>query len=178
MTRPAEMLAEARLLRARVLRLRPEEVRPLDVVTNRSPVPVVFDMPVEAHRTKTFPVRGTAKRDASRVEAELMERYREWRAADGHSVIAKGILLPGAAKPLRVDLYDVDRAELIEAKGSAEREYVRLALGQVLDYARHVEHEHLAVLLPELPKADLVDLLSRHGIRCVYEVAAGEFVRT
>ncbi|QUQ70163.1 hypothetical protein [Kutzneria sp. CA-103260] len=173
---PTEMMAEARALRAKLLGLRPEQVKTPDVAS-RNAFPVVFDMPVEAHRTRTFPVSGTSKRNASRVEAELVKRFREWRRKDEHSVIAKGILLPGETRPLRVDLYDVDRAELIEAKGSAEREYVRLALGQVLDYARYVEHEHLAVLLPELPKADLVDLLSRHGVRCIYEVAEGKFGR-
>ncbi|MEV6611416.1 hypothetical protein [Kutzneria sp. NPDC051319] len=174
---PMKVLAEARALRARLLGLRPEQVATVDVV-DRNLGTVVFDMPVEAHRTTTFPVRGTTKRNASRVEAELTKRFREWRDADDHGVIAKGILLQGETRPLRVDLYDVDRKELIEAKGSAEREYVRQALGQVLDYARFVEHEHLAVLLPELPKADLVDLLSSHRIRCIYETAEGEFTST
>ncbi len=171
---PMKILAEARALRAKLLGLRPEQVKNPDLA-DRIASPLVFDMPVEAHRTRTFPVRGTTKRNANRVEAELMKRYREWRAADQHNVIAKGILLPGETRPLRVDLYDVDRSELIEAKGSVDREYVRLALGQVLDYSRYVAHEHLAVLLPTLPKTDLVELLSSHNIRCIYETAEGEF---
>lgn len=175
--RPLEMTRQARELRARLLGLRPEQVKAPDAVVNRTGVPVVFDVPVEAHRTRTYEVSGTAGRKASRVEAALMKRYQELRASEGHGVTGKGILLPGEAKPLRIDLYDVDRAELIEAKGSTEREYVRLALGQVLDYARYVEHEGLAVLLPERPKTDLIDLLSRHGIKCIYEAAEGGFAR-
>lgn len=175
LARPAEMQTEASLLRARVLKLRPEQVKAPDVIKNRSPVPVVFVVPVEAHRTKTFTVSATAERKASRVEAALMKRYQELRASEGHGVTGMLIKLPGETSPLRIDLYDVDRAELIEAKGSAEREYVRLALGQVLDYARYVEHEHLAVLLPERPKTDLIDLLAGQGIRCIYEVTEGRF---
>ena len=48
---------------------------------------------------------------------------------------------------------------LYEAKGSAERMSIRLALGQVLDYGRYVEGSRLAILLPEAPAADLVELL-------------------
>ena len=173
--RPVEMIALARKLRAQLLGLRPEQLKPLDIVHPRLTKPVVFDVPVEAHRTRTFTVSPTTRRQASRVEAALMKRYQEWRVSEGHGVTGKGILLPGETKPLRIDLYDVDRAELIEAKGSAEREYVRLALGQVLDYARYVEHEHLAVLLPEKPKMDLIDLLAGQGIRCIYEVTEGRF---
>jgi hypothetical protein len=74
-------------------------------------------------------------------------------------------------------LYDSDNSELIEAKASAERDSVRLALGQLLDYARYVHHERRAVLLPNRPDSDLIDLLSNHGISCIYETRDSMFER-
>jgi hypothetical protein len=78
---------------------------------------------------------------------------------------------------LYADLYDQTDKELIEAKGTATRVDVRLALGQVLDYARFVDHARLAVLLPEHPGADLVSLLADHGVVTIYETSASQFGR-
>ncbi len=52
---------------------------------------------------------------------------------------------------------------------------VRLALGQILDYSRYVEGVLLAVLLPEAPPADLVELLQAHNVGYVVEGQPGEF---
>jgi hypothetical protein len=46
----------------------------------------------------------------------------------------------------------------------------------VLDYGRYVEGSRLAVLLPEAPAADLVELLEAHGVGCVVETTPGNFV--
>ena len=53
---------------------------------------------------------------------------------------------------------------------------VRLALGQVLDYGRFVSGSRLAVLLPETPPADLVELLETHDVGCVVETTPNEFL--
>ena len=52
---------------------------------------------------------------------------------------------------------------------------VRLALGQVLDYGRYVKHCALAVLLPNPPDADLIELLESHNVGCVVEGNSGQF---
>ena len=52
---------------------------------------------------------------------------------------------------------------------------VRLALGQVLDYGRYVQGVELAVLLPGMPAADLVELLKSYQIGCVVEDNPGQF---
>ena len=57
------------------------------------------------------------------------------------------------------------------AKGVATREAVRMAIGQLPDYSPGT---NLAVLLPTLPMADLIELLPRHDIRCVYEAGPGD----
>ena len=64
---------------------------------------------------------------------------------------------------------------LYEAKGTAERMSVRLALGQVLDYGRFISGAELAVLLPGPPAADLVELLESHNVGCVVESNLGQF---
>lgn len=104
-------------------------------------------------------------------------RYQHWNRNRGHRVTGKDILLPGQRNLLRVDLYDVDSSEIIEAKASTERDSVRLALGQILDYARYVHHARRAVLLPKRPAVDLVDLLSGHGVSCIYETRTDVFER-
>lgn len=58
------------------------------------------------------------------------------------------IKLPGLGRPFYTDLYDLSRLEIIEAKASCDRDAVRMALGQLLDYSRYVEHRSLAMLTP------------------------------
>ena len=53
---------------------------------------------------------------------------------------------------------------------------VRLALGQVLDYGRYVDQSRLAVLLPEAPAADLVELLELHNVGCVVQTNPDNFI--
>jgi len=49
---------------------------------------------------------------------------------------------------------------------------VRLGIGQLLDYRRHIDVPQLklSLLLPARPTDDLIDLLQTVGIGCVYEV--------
>lgn len=112
-----------------------------------------------------------------RREAALVARYRRWLADRGGASARNEITAPDCAAPQYTDLFDIERQELVEAKGSTDRETVRYALGQLMDYARHVKPEHLAVLLPERPIADLVDLLTTYGVDCVYETEFGQFER-
>jgi hypothetical protein len=67
------------------------------------------------------------------------------------------------------DIFVRETKELVEAKASSSREHLRLALGQVLDYARYVEHTRLAVLVPTRPAQEMIDLLVSHGVGCIWE---------
>ncbi len=67
-------------------------------------------------------------------------------------------IIPVGSAALYTDLADMTDYMLYGAKGSEKRMSVRPALGQVLDYGRFID-AHDAVLLPEPPTADLVDLL-------------------
>jgi hypothetical protein len=48
------------------------------------------------------------------------------------------IVVAGDTKPLFTDLYDKTTGTLVEAKGSVKRESIRMAIGQIADYRRHV----------------------------------------
>lgn len=131
-------------------------------------------IPLEEHATAAFvsnPAKGPTF--AERREAALVERYGRWLAEHGQAATRNEIRLASQPRPLYTDLFNEHARELVEAKGTATRNQVRLGLGQVLDYARYVEHERLAVLLPVRPAEDLVELLTAYvsavpfGTTCV-----------
>lgn len=103
------------------------------------------------------------------TEAQLSARFERHVREHGHEVIRYRITYPGLP-PLYSDLADATSNVLYEAKGSAARMSVRLAIGELLDYGRRVPGALMAVLLPEAPKDDLIDLLKDHEIGCVVEI--------
>lgn len=117
----------------------------------------------------------TVSKPAIQNEARLTERFQRYLERHGRQVMRYRIT-PVGAPPLYSDLADITENTLYEAKGSADRMSVRLALGQVLDYGRYLEDSRLAVLLPGAPAVDLVELLERHSVGCVVETAPGQFL--
>ena len=73
----------------------------------------------------------------------------------------------------RCDAYERDRGNLLEAKCSAKREYIRMAVGQLLDYAylgkKVIGNPNMAVLLPEKPDMESIEWLSRLHIFVVWK---------
>jgi hypothetical protein len=162
-----------------VFRLHQVNGAPVPDVSFQESSVIVLDIDLEAHKAETFHVNRTRPQtSAERREADLVQRYAKWLKESGHAVCRKQIRLPGQAGALYTDLFDQTDAELVEAKGTASRIDVRLALGQVLDYDRFVESDNRAVLLPVRPAADLIDLLNAYQISCVYETRDGTFERT
>ena len=62
-----------------------------------------------------------------------------------------------------------------EAKGTVTREAIRMAVGQLLDYSRFVDQAKLAVLLPEVPREDLLSFLRNHSIAVIVPRSGGLF---
>ena len=94
--------------------------------------------------------------------------------AKGSTMIRFRIQPTAEAKPLLSDLYDETRQNLIEAKGTGSREAVRMAVGQLADYGRFTPGGTArAVLLPELPRGDLEELLASQGISCLWQTTTG-----
>lgn len=156
-----------------IFRLRPiANVVSVDII-HRATV-VVVDADLEAHNVDRFQVnRARGASEAERREAQLVQRYANWLTGRGGRVSQRLITPPGRVVPLRTDLFDVDRNEIVEAKGSTDRSAIRMALGQVIDYSQYVPGVRRAVLFPTRPPGDMVRLLVRLGISCIYENDSG-----
>jgi hypothetical protein len=108
---------------------------------------------------------------AMKVEAALLESYRSWlQLQDRNFATVK-------YKTLQCDAFEEHRRNLIEAKSSASREHIRMAVGQLLDYAFQGREKfadpHKAILLPTEPPSDIVHWLDSLGIKVIwYENAA------
>lgn len=122
--------------------------------------------------------------EVQRTESELSYRYQAYLQSLGHEVSRFLIRVQGSRQPLYTDLYDETEGALYEAKASASRESIRMAIGQLLDYRRHVVQELaregqelrcLVVLLPEEPIKDLRGLIQSVKLEFVYEEPDGSF---
>jgi hypothetical protein len=107
-----------------------------------------------------------AGRQISRIEFELQADFGRWLQNQGELVQA--LRLPLTASELMPDIYSPSQRLILEAKKSSGRNYVREAIGQVLDYhhqaALHGYDLTPAILLPGLPETDLIDLIHQLGI--------------
>ncbi|MEO3854717.1 hypothetical protein ABGB08_07395 [Acrocarpospora sp. B8E8] len=107
---------------------------------------------------------------AERREANLSDQFQAFMKTHGRDLKRFQIKVKGLTGTLLTDLYDAQGHVLYELKGSSTREAVRMAIGQLLDYRRHVEpaQPKLAVLLPEEPHQDLQALLTDLNFSLVY----------
>jgi hypothetical protein len=134
--------------------------------------PIVSARPLgKAPEDITVPTRAQEQNRSFR-EAQLVKRY---EAAVGRQLLARSVRLP-SGELLVCDVFDVTNDLLIEAKASASRQDLRMAIGQLLDYRRHLgKRSSLAVLLPEQPSDDLLDLLRSLSIAAIVEASRGRF---
>ncbi|MCJ0906096.1 hypothetical protein [Rhodococcus sp. ARC_M6] len=131
---------------------------------------------LERHRVASYDVAGFTSTTAVKTESELVSRFADYLTALNYKVQGYRILPEGTTRPLFVDIHDVSNNHLYEAKASASREAVRMALGQLLDYRRGFDlRPELSVLLPERPVDDLLKLLAENGVGCTYETSSGVF---
>lgn len=103
---------------------------------------------------------------AERKELRLVHTFRDWLSS-AHGLAATGLRIPYAAegRNLRADLFVTTPRVLVEAKSSAAREKIRLAIGQLLDYQRWIQpRPRMCVLVPAPPAEDMLDLLHALGI--------------
>lgn len=110
---------------------------------------------------------------AERRESELVHAFKRYMESKGHIIERTKITPAEEAKPLFTDVYVKDLKILVEAKGSTDRPAIRMAIGQLLDYSRfyhgtEVGQVRRAVLLPSLPRKDLLDLLGFAGVHVYY----------
>lgn len=114
-------------------------------------------------------VTPAATREMVRAEAQLVRRYRDW--LDPDRVRLRGVVIDTPVTQLRADLYDQWTGCLIEAKAAATRENMRYAIGQLLDYRRYLDRPPLlAVLVPDEPTDDLMDLLDEADVASIWPI--------
>ena len=134
--------------------------------------PIISARPLgEVPEDITVPTRVQEQKRTFR-EAQLVKRY---QAAVGRQLLARSVRLP-SGELLVCDALDVASDQLIEAKASASRQDIRMAIGQLLDYRRHLGKSYsLVVLLPEAPSGDVMDLLRSLKIAAIVETSRGNF---
>jgi hypothetical protein len=131
----------------------------------------------EANKNTTNARSAAPQTAVERREAQMAERFQAFMQTHGRTLSRFQIKIQGLTGTLLTDLYDAQAHVLYELKGASTREAVRMAIGQLFDYSRHIQPAEptLAVLLPEEPNEDLQSLLKSLGITVVYE-AEGTFV--
>ncbi len=163
-----------------VFRLRPKSIEPAEPTSKLAAIlagPALRDVPIERqHTEKAYVAPSTQPYEADRREQKLVLAFEDYLCGIGRSVCRRRILPPGEARPLFSDLFDATIGMLVEAKGSVERNAIRMAIGQLADYRRFFdlgELNHLAILVPREPRRDLCDLLLTQGIDLIYPTPTG-----
>ena len=133
-------------------------------------------VPVENMNTEAFTINPTAEsKEGERREQKLVLAYQKFMEAKGSTIVRTCCRPKGEAKPIFSDILDQTRRNLIEAKGSATRESVRMIIGQLADYERFVSNCTKAALLPEQPRPDLLALLESQNVGAVWRTEDGAF---
>jgi hypothetical protein len=135
------------------------------------------EVDVESGQVERFVHAAIAPGEAERREARLVAEYLEYRRRRRAPDLIRLRLRPsGEAQPLYTDLYDRTEHRIIEAKGTTTREALRMAVGQLLDYQNLVGGDaRLSVLLPRMPRPNLVDYLAACRIDIIARDEAGAF---
>ncbi|MFC5911489.1 hypothetical protein [Streptacidiphilus monticola] len=124
----------------------------------------------EQHSTDEATLGWQEPRVVRRREGALRTAFEERLVALGHEVGTYQLQIRGERGVFTTDLFDATDKVLFEAKSSSSRHAIREAVGQLMDYRRHISAPGLrcAVLLPERPNDDLQNFLQSVGIASVY----------
>lgn len=106
-------------------------------------------------------------------EARLLADYQKWLSVQNREAP------PFRYGTLRCDALEEAENNLIEAKSSIRREHIRMAVGQLLDYAFRAKENRCvlnkAVLLPRRPPSEILRWLDSINIKVIWR-AKGSFV--
>jgi hypothetical protein len=132
----------------------------LELLSDAERDAAVVYAPVERHLTERARVPQDAmEREALRFESGLVWRFASYLGHMGHET--SSIVIHVDHEVIRADLFDNTDRVLYEAKAAPERQKIRMAIGQLLDYARFIVPEpRLRVLVPAEPNHDLCRLLA------------------
>ena len=142
---------------------------------SKSPAHTSVAVPIEESNVEGYEVRPAVDvKRAKRRESILVRDYSDFLKAKGDTVSRNKLPVPGGAHFLYSDLFNETRGHLVEAKASTSRGDVRMAIGQLADYARHIDSvKRRAVLLEAKPHPDLLALLSSQNIAVIWRSSDG-----
>ncbi|QDM56410.1 hypothetical protein PP515_gp63 [Gordonia phage Sidious] len=157
---------------------------PVDADPDLIPVvPEIHDLSStewEPRNSTAYSVNVTvAEQLAQREEFKLEARFGNWLRSRNH--IVKTLHIRAGGRALNPDVFDETDQTIFEVKASASSEDVRMAIGQILDYARMAKKVNgidaaAAILVPSRPSTDLVGLCADLKI-AVWIPKRSEFVR-
>lgn len=103
---------------------------------------------------------------AKMAEDKLLHGYRDWLGKQHRKLSA------AKYRQLRCDGYETGRNNLIEAKSTIRREHIRMAVGQLLDYAfqgrKKLGDPNMAILLPMKPHPEIEGWLRHLKIALIW----------
>ncbi|MFC8292456.1 restriction endonuclease [Streptomyces sp. NPDC057242] len=162
-----------------VFRLNPVDTTPQEPATKLGRLLVshpnqVDNLPLERNESETTFVNPNQEPyEADRKEARLVKAFADYLTSNGHQSGRQRILPPGETRPLFTDLHAKGLGLLVEAKGSVTRENIRMAIGQLADYSRFVDHTVRAILLPSEPREDLLALAKSQNCAVIWPEGKG-----
>lgn len=126
----------------------------------------------------------TIKKVLNQEETSIDFAEMRLQAEFGNYLISKGIIplihnftLTDKKGVLKPDFWLPSMGLVVEAKPTSTRDHVRLAIGQVLDYANLARLEGKtmipAILLPARPSKDLCELIASLGITLITKLNSG-----
>ncbi len=135
-------------------------------------------IPIEQHLTERMVIEPNREPyEAERREQPLVLELAAFLRAQGHKVDRLQLRPEGEPAPLLCDLFDATANSVVEAKGSVSRSSIRMAIGQLADYARLVDPPPSRVILvPEEPRRDLLKLAASEGIDVTWPDGDSGFV--
>lgn len=98
----------------------------------------------------------------------MVENFEKYARSHEKTVTRKEIIPEGAVKALYTDLYIREPNLLVEAKGATTRAAIRMAIGQLADYRRFLDEPRCAILVPEKPSQDILELAAVEKIVVVW----------
>lgn len=133
------------------------------------------EVPIEQQHTEQALVNPSHEpHKAERREQRLVLGYESRLRRSGSEVTRHRIQPAGESKPLLTDLYDKTRNNLVEAKGTASRDAIRMAIGQLADYLRVINPSLTSVsCCPNGPRRDLEELLISRAISSIWPTDSG-----
>lgn len=152
-------------------------LRPLSGVAGATASPIdalgassYKEVPVEQHLTERMLIEPNREPyEAERREQQLVRAFMGSLVAEGHQICRLQFRPEGEPAPLFCDLFDRTTNTLVEAKGSISRPAFRMAIGQLIDYARLLKPSpKTTILLPEEPRPDLLRLAATQDIKVIW----------